>query len=66
MLDQQLGEKTRIQAARILKSIDGRILGNHPEIERRVSQREIKIDQQSALARLLCQGYRKIAGQSSH
>ena len=63
MLDQQLREKARIQPRGILKCIDRRVFGNHPQIESGVSQREIEIDQQSALARLLSQGYRKIAGQ---
>ena len=50
MLDQQLGEEGRIQPGGILKSIDGRVLGDHAQVERGVSQRKIQIDQQRALA----------------
>ena len=62
MLDQELGEKTRIQPAEILKSVDGREFGDDPEVERGVSQRKIEIDQQGALAGLQGQSYRIIAG----
>src|ERR1035441_2756792 len=62
MFDQELGEKTRIQPAGLLKSVDCRVLSLEPEVERGVSQREIKIDQHGALGRFLGQRYRKIAG----
>ena len=63
MLDQQLREKTRVQPRGILQSVDRRIFRHHPQVESRVSQRQIEIDQQSALARFLGNGYRKIASQ---
>ena len=64
MLDQELGEETRIQPGRLLKSADGRVFGGQPEVQRSVPQGEIEIDQQGALGGILGQGYRKIAGQS--
>ena len=62
MLDQKLGEKTRIQPAGLLKSVDCRVFRDQPEVERGVSQRQIEIEQQGALGRVLSQRYRKIAG----
>ena len=66
MLDQQLGEKTRIQPPEILKRVDGRVFGFHSQVQRGVSQRKIQINQQCALPRLLGQRYGKIAGQRGH
>ena len=64
MLDQQLGQETRIQPAGLLKGADGRVFGRQSEVERGVSQRQIEIDQQGALGRFLSQGNCKIASQS--
>ena len=64
VLDQELGEKARVQPPGFLKSIDGRVFRNQPKVERRVSQRKVEIDQEGALRRILGQGNCKIAGQS--
>jgi len=53
MLDQELGEETRIQPGRLLKSADGRVFGGQPEVQRSVPQGEIEIDQQGALGGIL-------------
>ena len=63
VLDQKPGEETRIQPGVILKSVDGGVFGDHSEIQRRVTQREVKIDQQGVLACLLGHGHSIIACQ---
>jgi len=59
---QERGKETSIQAAVILKSVDGGVLSDHPEVEGRVTKGETEVDQQGALARLLGQRYGKIGG----
>ena len=50
VLDQELGEKVGIQPAEVLQRIRGRKLRRDSQIERRISQRKIEIDQQGVLA----------------
>ena len=45
------------------KGVDGGVFGHDAEVERRVAEGQIEIDQQGALAGLLGQRYGEVAGQ---
>src|ERR1039458_8154503 len=50
MLGQQRAEEIRIQPAGVLQSVGGRVLRDHPQVERRVSEGKSQVDQQGPLA----------------
>ena len=44
MLGQQLREEIRIQPARILQCVHGRVLRVDPEVQRSVPERQVEVD----------------------
>src|ERR1039458_8648105 len=66
MFDHQPGKEAAIQPVESLQGVDGGILGDDSQIQPRVSQGEIEIDQQRALTTLLGQRNCKTAGQRGY
>ena len=63
MPDEHGREKARVQPFGVLQCVHGRVLSFHSQVDRRVSHRQVEIDQKRALLGFLGQRHGKVAGQ---
>src|ERR1035441_7810587 len=66
MLKHELGKEAAIKPVASLQGVDSRILGDDSQIQRRVSQGNIEINQKRGLTGLLSQRNGKIASQRGY